>query len=598
MALVIGSNRLFTEPTQSLHHADDDAIRYGEQFRRLHPEGELFLMVSPDGDDERGRLEALHARHSEPTRGGFVHAIQALTARANRERASTDRSIYVQLYFAGHGGEARSLWLEDAPLYSPEIWSALNGMAVQQIFVLLDRCFPPETPGNDWHPPEQSTSIARILTGPGHRPSNAGYIDVFKPAAELERHRGGVMTALAINGLLGMADLDRNQRVTFHELGRYIRRELEMLPGSTRLEVVPPERDPLAVIGALAPADGVKVRVARSFPTGIIQVWRSADGQLVLQRRHRRGLAETLTLAPGRYDFIRLLEPNERVQTIRADVLRVQHVYAISTVTLEVRSNSQLVLDRLASMQPALLGSESVLNRLPQPSHMKRAIGQDDERLLSLLSARRPASRHPGSSPASVAITIRVDSPYTGLKLGTPGDPSTEFTPGGAIRLERTFPLAFHARWYLGGGTLWQYGVTRHRNVAGCRTAEDQICNYPEAFRHQGRVGGQLVQAWLGPSFRLSIQESVAWSPSMLTSGRAPVLDYEHDIDANAAELRYSALSAITGQMAIAFLLPVGFRLELGPILEAEIETFNPQIPGLFSWQVAAGLAFRQSVIR
>lgn len=605
LALVLGNNVHRVDARRNLQYADDDALRFAQHFRLLHPDGELILLARPDAETLRVQPEQVELPQA-PTRAAFMAAIQTLTRTAQKARAAGRRRVQLFFYFSGHGEVGAVLHLEDDYLLSQERWTLLGQVGADQVFALLDGCYLGDDVRGENGLADAPPLFEEVAELPrASRPPWAAYIGATTPVPELSLFRGGLLTQVALNGLLGPADSDHDQRITFYEWGQYIQATLSKRPFAPRLQVVRPEQDPAAIVVDLRRLGKGGIFMGRDFPSGLVQVTRAGTREVVAQLHHVKGNQQTLRLTPGRYDVIRYLEPTEQLQERSVKVLRERRVYPAGMLTVEVGPSKRVLLNRDTRLRPVFLvpramrGADGL-----DPRAEVALISEEDERIFVLHAYEvrvNPSTLRP---PSSWVAELRVENPlqagiYRPEDSAPGGEVGAEPTlvPGLGLRLEHHWtPLSF-GRAFFSFGMAGQYGLNLQTDVYGCQSAADDVCVYPSARRHQLRLGGMLAQRWQSPALNLVLQESFSWAPSLLTSGGALVQDLPHDADASFVEWRYVSPTSFVLEASVGVLWPLLSRWELGPQLRVEAELFH-RLGALPLTQVSLGFQFRQALLR
>lgn len=604
-ALVVGNNLHRVDARRNLQYADDDALRFAQYFRLLHPNGRLLLLVRPDEDTMRAQPE-LVAQPQPPTRAAFSAAIDELAREAREARAAGRPHLQLFFYFSGHGEVGAVLHLEDDYLLPRERWDALGRIGAEQVFALLDGCFL----GDDARgalgladaPPlfEEATELPR-----SGRPAWAGYIGATTPVPEMSLLRGGLLTQIALNGLLGPADADQDQRISFYEWGQYVKATMSQRPFAPRVQVVRPEQDPAATVVDLRRLGTGGLFVSRDFPSGLLQITRANTRDVVAQLHHTRGSQQLLHLPPGRYDVLRFLELSESLQDHPIPELRQRRVYPAGLLSVELGPSRHVLLNRDARLRPVFLVPRAMRGTDGLDARAEvQLITEEDERVYVLQAYEFRADIGSLRPPSAWASELRVDNPLqAGVYRTTDpltGDSSTglpPLVPGLAFRLEHQWtPLSF-GRAFFSLGPVAQYGLNVQSDVYGCSSETDDDCVYPYALRHQLRLGGLLAQRWQSPGVRWVLQQSMTWAPSLLTSGGRLVRDLPHDADGTFFSWRYVSPASVVLETSLGVLWPLQSTWELGPQLRVEAELFN-RLGSAPLTQISVGLQLRQALLR
>lgn len=598
-ALIIGNNLHRVSPQRNLQYADDDALRFAQHFRLLHPTGRLLLLAHPDKDTLSRHLEQV-VTPQPPTRKAFDEAILQLVREAEALRASGHRHLQLLLYFSGHGEVGGILHLEDDYLLPKERWEALGRIGADQVFALLDGCFLGDDTRGEGAPTETPPLFEETTELPrAGRPPWAGYIGATTPVPEMTLFRGGLLTQIALNGLLGPADADQDQRISFYEWGLYIKATMSLRPFAPRVQVVRPDGDPAAPVVDLRHLGSGGLFIAPDFPAGLVQVTRPGTREVVAQLQHEKGQRQSIRLPPGRYDVLRFLELTEQLQERAVAELRSRRVYPAGLLSIELGPSKHAFLNRDTRMRPIFLVPKAIRGTYGLDSRAEiRLIGEEDERVYVLDAYHFRISTKRLRPPPAWSMELRVENPLqAGVYRADELLEEPPMVPGVAFRLERQWtPLSF-GRAFFSLGPLAQYGFNFQRDVYGCERLGDETCVYPYAFRQQVRLGAQLTQRWQSPWSRWVFQQSASWAPSLLTSQGHIVRDLPHDTEHSFLSWRYVSPHSVVLETSAGVLWPLKSSFELGPQLRVETELFNRLSPHLLT-QVSVGVQLRQTLLR
>jgi hypothetical protein len=229
VAVVVGASRSVEERGPPLRYADDDAVQSARTFALIG--AHTILLVEPDEETRELQGEALG--RGPATRAAVTAALgDAFTALAAARAAGRPTRLY--FVFSGHGDVADGrpfLQLSDGRLYRDDLANLLRRSPADDNHLIIDACqaslfvgargpggrrsrLPPgfsQLGGPAW-PPRTGLLTARSSGGQTH---------------EWTEYQAGIFSHEVRSGLLGAADADRDGRVTYRELGAFVRRANE-----------------------------------------------------------------------------------------------------------------------------------------------------------------------------------------------------------------------------------------------------------------------------------------------------------------------------------------------------------------------------------
>jgi hypothetical protein len=255
-AVIVGSNRSPSSATADLHYADDDAVQGARTLELLGATN--VLLVAPD--QETRELFPHMLPHEAPTRAAVAAAVkQAFATLALAHAQGLPTRFY--FFFAGHGDMAAGrpfLQLEDGRLFRDDLAVLLRDSPADEHHLVIDACHA------SLFVADRGAGGARAAVPPGFSrttgPSWPAHTGLFTARSvgdkthEWTEFQAGIFSHEIRSGLLGAADADRNGRVTYRELGAFIRRANEAIVNRKyRPEVVtqPPGGDPEATFAEL-----------------------------------------------------------------------------------------------------------------------------------------------------------------------------------------------------------------------------------------------------------------------------------------------------------------------------------------------------------
>lgn len=224
-AIVIGNNVPDSERASTLRYADDDAVATHRVLVAAGVDSRLLVRL----DEASARLHAgLHA-HGPPTWAALVAALDELN-QAMEAAAARGQRTELLLFYSGHGdvlnGEGYIV-LEDRQLTRTLLYEGvLARSAAHGNHVIVDACksyFLVFEKGPGGRRARYRGSFARAAV-PG-RMTNTGFLlstSSDGDSHEWERYQAGVFSHEVRSGLRGAADIDRDGRITYAELGAFL----------------------------------------------------------------------------------------------------------------------------------------------------------------------------------------------------------------------------------------------------------------------------------------------------------------------------------------------------------------------------------------
>jgi len=221
-AVVIGNNHSGRSDTRDLRYADDDAVAMHQLLAQAGVDSSLFVNLDAESRQlypglrsaGRPRWSALRAR---------LDRIEAEIRAAGRAGVHTSLLVF----FSGHGDVANGegyVELEDAHLSRTLLRSGiLDRTSASEVHVVVDAC--------------RSYYLAFEKGAGGHRRRAAagplvdrgrariGYVlstSSDRESHEWEAFQGGIFSHEVRSALRGAADVDRDGRVTYAELGAFL----------------------------------------------------------------------------------------------------------------------------------------------------------------------------------------------------------------------------------------------------------------------------------------------------------------------------------------------------------------------------------------
>lgn len=562
--LIVGNNLHLADAQRGLRFADDDALRMAQGVATLAPAGQLWLLTDPDLETESSNAPGLALIQAPPTLAALKQAVAEMARAAG---AAKDRPIKLLFYFSGHGEPGGILHLADGYLTPEELKTLLGQLGARWAFVLNDACYGAGiVPRGDGATPHPATLFPLEGDIPlASRPPWLGVIAAATPTHEVAALRGGLLTHVALGGLMGLADLNGDGQITFFEWGRYVKTQLARRPNAPEIQVRALERDPLATVLNLAAAGPPSLVLEPDFPAGLIQITVGGTRELVVQHYHHAGVQNRLYLPPGAYDLYHLADGSRAASAPAARVYPSQHLNFTVEVGEQTRLDQRDSLT-LAYLVPAALRGSSTL----PAGAVVVSITDDDERMFTRFpfeTRSRPADLLPARSWQG---TLRVDPPWGGVKLGAD---TGVLTPGFGLRATHLTPRRLEERWLFGTSFLMGYGLT-FQPGACCDPADPT--RVVDALAHRLRLGLGLNQTWIGPLWRLELEQSFSYAPQLATTG------FNNGFKVLADPVRTLSVETLTshralqllqgmGEVSVTLLFPLAAQWEVGPSLQLEL---------------------------
>jgi len=265
-ALIIGHNLSDDPDLAPLRYADDDALRYAELFGA---EAEETVLLTTFDAETRTLLGDRAPEASTPTRAAVADALRTLQRGMDAARARGERPVLVFTY-SGHGSydaEGRGfVHLADGHFTTRDLFhQVLEGRDDVPIVLVIDACnaaLMVNTRGAGERRPARPSKL-RLEDHP-----NVGLILASSTAGETHewgRYLAGIFSHEVRSALVGPADLDDDQRVTFAEVAAFVAAaNARVTNPNVRVTpyIRPPLTDPdLALVDLSSPAFSARVRV-------------------------------------------------------------------------------------------------------------------------------------------------------------------------------------------------------------------------------------------------------------------------------------------------------------------------------------------------
>lgn len=222
-AIVIGNNRPDDARRPALHFADDDALA---THLLLREGGVESILLTRFDEDTSGLHQGVDPR-APPTWAALESAFEEITRRM-RSAAPGER-VELMLFYSGHGDVDRGegyVALEDGRLTREKLQGLLARSPAASNHVVIDACrsyFMAFERGPGGHRAPYAGAFPMPST-PG-KLGNTGFVlstSSDRESHEWERYQAGVFTHQVRSALRGAADVDRDGRISYAELGAFL----------------------------------------------------------------------------------------------------------------------------------------------------------------------------------------------------------------------------------------------------------------------------------------------------------------------------------------------------------------------------------------
>ena len=228
-AIVIGNNR-GEQANANLRYADDDALATHRLL--LEAGATSLLLVRFDEDSQRmaGSLKPYAPARAD----SLARALQSL-AIAMRKASARGATTEFLFFYSGHGdvdGGEGFLVLEDQRLTRSMLFDLLSRSPATHNHVVIDACKSffvvfDRGPGG-----RRETYAGAIAAAIPARLANTGFVlstSSDRDSHEWERYQGGILSHELRSALRGAADTDVDARISYAELGAFLRRSNEAI---------------------------------------------------------------------------------------------------------------------------------------------------------------------------------------------------------------------------------------------------------------------------------------------------------------------------------------------------------------------------------
>ena len=244
LALIVGNNAPVSPELDRLRFADDDAFKYATFFSFVTDKVRLLTRA----DDESAPLFERTGAVA-PSREAVLAAMDEVAEEAE-ERARAGDEVVVYFVFSGHGNydaEGRGyLHLEDGKLTTRDLfYHLISRSKAFRLVLLIDACnasFLVKSRGGSDRRPAGAPTLEM------ERYENVGLILSSSSVGEVKewgRYLAGIFSHQVRSALSGVADVDRDNRITFQELASFVE-AANMAVENPELRITPYIRPPLA----------------------------------------------------------------------------------------------------------------------------------------------------------------------------------------------------------------------------------------------------------------------------------------------------------------------------------------------------------------
>lgn len=347
-ALVIGYNDSDDAALQKLRYADDDALRNARLLAHVSTETILLAQV----DAETRRLLKPQG-FGAPTRAAVLAGLQKLRASMDQARADGDEAI---LYFSysGHGNydsEGRGyVHLKDGRFTTRDLYHHLFDKTRQDTVILMvDACNAALLVNS--RGPVTRRKVVRSGDLNLENYPHVGLVLASSSVGETHewgRYLAGVFSHEVRSGLLGPADLNNDERVTFGELAAFIAAANDRVSNpSVRVKayIRPPLTKPnLAIIDLKAGTFPARLRIRDSF-LGKAHV---VDSDLIRYADFHKGKGKEFSLALTNTDAFVLVHGEDEFVVPRgaSGVLNLEDLQRRKRTVISARGAGSDYFDR------------------------------------------------------------------------------------------------------------------------------------------------------------------------------------------------------------------------------------------------------------
>jgi hypothetical protein len=221
-AIVIGNNHSARADTRDLRYADDDAVAMHQLLEQAGVDSSLFAAL----DASSRPLYPGLAPRGRPRWSALGPRLIEIEERIRAARSQGDETSLL-IFYSGHGDVAHGegyVELEDARLSRSLLRrEILDRTAAGEVHLIVDACRSYYLAFEKGPAGRRRRAAAAPLADKGRAPT--GYIlstSSDRDSHEWEAFQGGIFSHEVRSGLRGAADVDRDGRVTYAELGAFL----------------------------------------------------------------------------------------------------------------------------------------------------------------------------------------------------------------------------------------------------------------------------------------------------------------------------------------------------------------------------------------
>lgn len=402
LAIVIGVNQPEDSGRPTLRYADDDAVATHELLGEAGVQSILLTRL----DRDTRRLHSI-APDGQPTWAALERALASVDRTAAAARAAGQETELL-LFYSGHGDVANGegyIVLEDGRLTRSHLHERiLTRSRADRIHVVIDACKSyylafEKRAGGKRH--RFGKSFARH-----EQPADLAHVGFVlstsddRDSHEWERLQAGVFSHEVRSALRGAADADQDGRVSYAELGAFLRAANEAIPNA-RFRPAFTVRPPGGAGNLSAELLGwseteLVLQVDRDV--GHIYV-EASDGRRIVDAHPAPGQTLSLHLPPARPQFVKTAD--DESEYVIADAARaVLSALAQGTPTTVRRGAAHLAFERLFAV--------------PFDATSVRSYVEDRRADVAVTSIEAPRAGPPPDDPPSTRERIETITLWTG----------------------------------------------------------------------------------------------------------------------------------------------------------------------------------------
>jgi len=354
-ALVIGYNHSDDPKLKPLRYADDDALRYAELFGTM---ADVTLLTELDKDTRRLAGTRGNIATAAPTRQGVIDALGALRTKMRAAKQQGHRPVLYFVY-SGHGNydaEGRGyVHLKSGRFTTRDLYSHLFAPSGgDPVVLMVDACNAALLVNSRGAGTRRKARQSRMNL---EQYPNVGVVLSSSSVGEVHewgRYLAGVFSHEVRSALVGPADLDGDDKVTFAEVAAFIAAANDKVKNPTiRISayIRPPLNAPnLALVDLKQARFHARVRIDKSI-AGKAHV---VDGDLVRYADFHKTGAQSFWLGlvrPGPYTVVQGSKEHRLPAEARGDVTLADYP-AVQRTAVRSRGTHSDYFDRTLFHQP------------------------------------------------------------------------------------------------------------------------------------------------------------------------------------------------------------------------------------------------------